>query len=70
MYEDVIFFKVILYIIVFYEFLEGNGEFGSICLFKFGYGMYVVSIFCRKECLIDCCCNLESCFQFYVYEYV
>lgn len=39
MYEDVILLKVIFYIIEFYEFLEGNGEVGSICLFKLGYGM-------------------------------
>lgn len=61
MHEDVILPKVIPHIIASYEFLEGNGEPGSIRLLKLGHGMHVASILCRKECLIDCCCNPESC---------
>lgn len=43
MHEDVILPKIIPHIIASYEFLEGNGEAGSIRLLKLGHGNYAHS---------------------------
>ena len=46
MHEDVILPKVIPHIIASYEFLEGNGEPGSIRLLKLGHGMHSDNLAC------------------------
>ena len=72
MHEDVILPKIIPHIIASYEFLEGNGEPGSIRLLKLGHGMHIANLTLnchrRKNIKIKESCLNSSKFFFKIYK--